>query len=130
MQALRNAGEPLEETLDGKRKIWRLHPAARRETITLSTKQMVSLFFSRRVLDFLSGFALNENIPTSANQKRSTWLIPGSIRSWADGQDAVRPRHAAQATLPDLWKVVLSVTESGRSTACVLGLGLSAGAAC
>ena len=62
VQALRNAGEPLEEVLDGKRKVWRLHPAARRDTITLSTTQMVSLFLSRRVFDFLAGTGFKEDL--------------------------------------------------------------------
>ena len=62
VQALRNAGEPLDEHLDGKRKVWRLHPAARRETITLSTTQMVSLFLSRRVFDFLAGTGFKEDL--------------------------------------------------------------------
>lgn len=62
VHALSNAGEPLEESLDGKRKVWRLHPAARRETITLSTTQMVSLFLSRRVFDFLAGTGFKEDL--------------------------------------------------------------------
>jgi predicted DNA-binding transcriptional regulator YafY len=62
LRALENAGEPLEETLDGKRKIWRLHPAARRETIALTTTQMVSLFLSRRVFDFLAGTGFKEDL--------------------------------------------------------------------
>ncbi len=62
LHALSNAGEPLEESLYGKRKVWRLHPAARRETITLSTTQMVSLFLSRRVFDFLAGTGFKEDL--------------------------------------------------------------------
>jgi predicted DNA-binding transcriptional regulator YafY len=62
LRALANAGEPLEETLDGKRKVWRMHPAARRETIALSTTQMVSLFLSRRVFDFLAGTGFKEDL--------------------------------------------------------------------
>ncbi len=62
LHALSNAGEPLEESIDGKRKVWRLHPAARRETITLSTTQMVSLFLSRRVFDFLAGTGFKEDL--------------------------------------------------------------------
>ena len=63
VQALRNAGEPLDEHLDGKRKVWRLHPAARRETITLSTTQMVSLFLSLAGFsDFLAGTGFKEDL--------------------------------------------------------------------
>ena len=59
--ALANAGEPIEETLDGKRKVWRMQPVARRETIALSATQIVSLFLSRRVFDFLTGTGFKED---------------------------------------------------------------------
>jgi len=55
VQALLRAGEPLYEELVGKRKAWRLMPTARRQSITLTTAQMVALFLSRRVFDFLAG---------------------------------------------------------------------------
>jgi len=60
-RALENARELLEETLDGKRKIWRLHPAAWRETIALTGTQMVLLFLSRRVFDFLAGTGFKQD---------------------------------------------------------------------
>src|SRR6185312_11912993 len=50
-----------EETLD-RRKVWRLMPSARRETITLTTSQMTSLFLSRRVFDFLTGTGFKEDL--------------------------------------------------------------------
>jgi proteasome accessory factor B len=37
-------------------------PSARRETITLTTSQMVSLFLSRRVFDFLAGTGFKEDL--------------------------------------------------------------------
>jgi len=62
LEALRAAGEPLyEETLD-RRKVWRLMPTARRETLTLTTSQMLSLFLSRRVFDFLAGTGFKEDL--------------------------------------------------------------------
>src|SRR3954452_7199557 len=39
LHALRSAGEPLYEEIVGRRKVWRLVAAARRQTITLSTTQ-------------------------------------------------------------------------------------------
>ncbi|HVT07358.1 MAG TPA: transcriptional regulator [Polyangia bacterium] len=62
VQALQRAGEPLYEELDGKRKVWRLMPTARRQSITLTTAQMVALFLSRRVFDFLSGTGFKEDL--------------------------------------------------------------------
>jgi len=62
IQALQRAGEPLYEETSGKRKVWRLMPAARRQTITLTTAQMVALFLSRRVFDFLAGTGFKEDL--------------------------------------------------------------------
>src|ERR1700759_5435995 len=57
---LRPGGEPLYEEMSGKRKVWRLMPTARRQSLTLTTAQMVALFLSRRVFDFLSGTGFKE----------------------------------------------------------------------
>jgi predicted DNA-binding transcriptional regulator YafY len=62
VQALQRAGEPLYEELSGKRKVWRLMPTARRQAITLTTAQMVALFLSRRVFDFLAGTGFKEDL--------------------------------------------------------------------
>ena len=62
IQALQRAGEPLYEETSGKRKVWRLMPTARRQTITLTTAQMVALFLSRRVFDFLAGTGFKEDL--------------------------------------------------------------------
>ena len=63
IQALQRAGEPLYEEMSGKRKVWRrLSPSARRQTITLTTAQMVALFLSRRVFDFLAGTGFKEDL--------------------------------------------------------------------
>ena len=37
-------------------------PAARRESLTLTTSQMLSLFLSRRVFDFLAGTGFKEDL--------------------------------------------------------------------
>ncbi len=60
LRALELAGEPLYEELNGKTKVWRLMPSARHETITLTVGQMVTLFLSRRVFDFLAGTGFKE----------------------------------------------------------------------
>ena len=62
VQALQRAGEPLYEELSDKRKVWRLMPTARRQSITLTTAQMVALFLSRRVFDFLAGTGFKEDL--------------------------------------------------------------------
>ena len=62
VRALEESGEPLYEDWDGRRKVWRLMPSARHGTIQLSTSQMVSLFLSRRVFDFLEGTGIKEDL--------------------------------------------------------------------
>jgi predicted DNA-binding transcriptional regulator YafY len=62
LEAMRAAGDPLYEETSVKRKVWRLMPSARRETLTLTTSQMLSLFLSRRVFDFLAGTGFKEDL--------------------------------------------------------------------
>lgn len=62
LEALRAAGEPLFEETLLRRKVWRLMPSARRETLSLTTSQMLSLFLSRRVFDFLAGTGFKEDL--------------------------------------------------------------------
>jgi predicted DNA-binding transcriptional regulator YafY len=62
LEALRAAGEPLFEQIVERRKVWRLMPSARRETLSLTTSQMLSLFLSRRVFDFLAGTGFKEDL--------------------------------------------------------------------
>ena len=62
LEALRSAGDPLFEETVGRRKVWRLMPSARRETVSLTTSQMLSLFLSRRVFDFLAGTGFKEDL--------------------------------------------------------------------
>jgi predicted DNA-binding transcriptional regulator YafY len=62
LQALQRAGEPLYEEMSGKRKLWRLMPTARRQSITLTMSQMIALFLSRRVFDFLAGTGFKEDL--------------------------------------------------------------------
>src|SRR3569833_1777808 len=62
LEAVRASGEPLYEEVVDRRKIWRLMPAARRETLTLTTSQMLSLFQTHRVFDFLAGTGFKEDL--------------------------------------------------------------------
>ena len=62
LRALERAGEPLSEDKDGRRKVWRLRPSARYESIRLTMSQMVALFLSRRVFDFLAGTGFKEDL--------------------------------------------------------------------
>ncbi len=62
LDALEAAGEPLYEEMVGKKKVWRLMPSARHETITLTTSQMLSLYLSRAAFDFLAGTGFREDL--------------------------------------------------------------------
>jgi len=62
LRALDGAGEPLYEETVGRRKVWRLRASARHETITLTTSQMIALFLSGRVFDFLKGTGFKEDL--------------------------------------------------------------------
>lgn len=62
VRALEAAGEPVVEETVGKRKVWSLMPGARKSSVTLTTSQMVSLFLSRRVFDFLDGTGFKEDL--------------------------------------------------------------------
>jgi predicted DNA-binding transcriptional regulator YafY len=62
LEALRRAGEPLYDDTVGRRKVWRLMPTARHRSLTFTTAQMMSLFLSRRVFDFLEGTGFKEDL--------------------------------------------------------------------
>jgi predicted DNA-binding transcriptional regulator YafY len=62
IRALQISGEPLYEEVAGRRKVWRLMASAHQQTITLTTAQMVALFLSRRVFDFLAGTGFKEDL--------------------------------------------------------------------
>ena len=62
LRALERAGEPLSEEKDGRRKVWRLKASARHESIRLTVGQMIALFLSRRVFDFLAGTGFKEDL--------------------------------------------------------------------
>src|SRR5438128_2267559 len=62
LRALEESGAKIYDEREGHRKIWRLMPSAREGTLSLTTSQMVSLFLSRRVFDFLEGTGFKEDL--------------------------------------------------------------------
>jgi proteasome accessory factor B len=62
LKAIEASGEPLFEERDGRRKVWRLMPSARRESVTLTTAQMMALYLSRATFDFLAGTGFKEDL--------------------------------------------------------------------
>lgn len=72
LDALELAGEPLYEETLGKKKVWRLMPSARHETITLTTSQMLSLYLSRAAFDFLAGTGFREDLDDVFGKLEST----------------------------------------------------------
>jgi len=72
LDALELAGEPLYEETIGKKKVWRLMPSARHETITLTTSQMLSLYLSRAAFDFLAGTGFREDLDEVFGKLEST----------------------------------------------------------
>src|SRR5215472_11684756 len=62
LRALEDAGERVYDEQEGHRKVWRRMPSAREGVLSLTTSQMVSLFLSRRVFDFLEGTGFKEDL--------------------------------------------------------------------
>lgn len=62
LRSIEAAGEPLYyDELDRKR-LWKLQPMRRSDAVELSTSQMLALFLSRRLFDFLEGTGFKEDI--------------------------------------------------------------------
>src|SRR6185436_11844402 len=117
LQALLRAGEPLYEELDGKRKVWRLMPTARRQSITLTTAQMVALFLSRRVFDFLAGTGFKEDLDDvfakmEATLKRKDFLAARNLdRKVFDVNEA---RHLYEGRLDDVNDIITALLREER----------------
>lgn len=62
LRALERANEPLYDETVGQRKIWRLMASAHRDNVQLTKAQMLALFLSRRVFDFLAGTGFKEDL--------------------------------------------------------------------
>lgn len=62
LRALEASGEPLYQDTVDRKTVFRLKPVAGRLSLRITTSQMVSLFLSRRVFDFLSGTGFREDL--------------------------------------------------------------------
>jgi predicted DNA-binding transcriptional regulator YafY len=117
LHALRTAGEPLYEETVGRRKVWRVVEAARRQTITLTTTQMVALFLSRRVFDFLAGTGFKEDLDdvfakTEATLKRKDFLAARNLdRKVFDVNEA---RHLYEGRVEDVNDIVTALLREDR----------------
>lgn len=117
LQALQRAGEPLYQETLGKRRTWRIMPTARRQTITLSTSQMVALFLSRRVFDFLAGTGFREDLDEvfeklEAVLKRKDFLAVRNLdRKVFDVNEA---RHLYDERIEDVNDIVTALLRDER----------------
>lgn len=62
LKVMEQSGEPLFEEKSGHRKVWRVTPTARKTTLQLTTSQVISLYLSRQVFDFLEGTGFKEDL--------------------------------------------------------------------
>jgi predicted DNA-binding transcriptional regulator YafY len=117
LQALQRAGEPLYQELAGKRKVWRTMPTARRQAISLSTSQMVALFLSRRVFDFLAGTGFQEDLDevfqkVEAMLKRKDFLAVRNLdRKVFDVNEA---RHLYEGRIEDVNDIMTALLREDR----------------
>src|SRR6185369_1605449 len=126
IQALQRAGEPLYEDTVGKRKVWRLMPTARRQSITLSTAQMVALFLSRRVFDFLAGTGFKEDldevfVKLEATLKRQDFVAVRNLdRKVCDVNEA---RHLYEGRIEDVNDIMTALLREERLRVTHEGVG-------
>jgi predicted DNA-binding transcriptional regulator YafY len=117
IQALQRVGEPLYEEMSGKRKVWRLMPTARRQSITLTTAQMVALFLSRRVFDFLAGTGFKEDLDDvfrklEATLKRKDFLAVRNLDHKVF--DLNEARHIYEGRIEDVNDIVTALLREER----------------
>ena len=117
LQALLRAGEPIYEEIVGKRKVWRLMPTARRQSITLTTAQMVALFLSRRVFDFLAGTGFQEDLDDvfakleATLRRRDAAAVRNLDRKVFDVNEA---RHLYEGRLEDVNDIMTALLREER----------------
>lgn len=117
VDALRKAGEPLYDETVGKRKVWRLMPTARRGTITLTTSQMVALFLSRRVFDFLAGTGFKEDLDEvfakleATLKRKDSAAVRNLDRKVFDVNEA---RHLYEGRLEDVNDIITALLREDR----------------
>jgi len=119
IQALQRAGEPLYEEMVGRRKVWRIMPTARRQTISLSTSQMVALFLSRRVFDFLAGTGFQEDLDdvfrkleaTLRSKSKESLAVKNLDRKVFDVNEA---RHLYEGRIEDVNDIITALLREDR----------------
>ena len=117
LRALEDAGEFLYEERAGQRKVWRLMPTSRRETITLTTSQMVSLFLSKRTFDSLAGTGFKEDLDDifarlEATLRREDFLAARNLdRKIYDINEA---RHLYEGRIEDVDDMVTALIKEHR----------------
>jgi proteasome accessory factor B len=117
IHALQRAGEPLYEEQSGKRKVWRLMPTARRQSITLTTAQMVALFLSRRVFDFLAGTGFKEDLDEvfakleATLKRKDSAAVRNLDRKVFDVNEA---RHLYEGRLEDVNDIITALLREER----------------
>src|SRR4029077_19683087 len=120
------AGEPLYEEIEGKRKVWRLMPTARRQAITLTTAQMVALLLSRRVFDFLAGTGFKEDLDdvfakVEATLRRKDFLAVHNLeRKVFDVNEA---RHLYEGRIEDVNDIMTALLREERLRVTHEGVG-------
>lgn len=72
LRAMEDAGERIYDEREGYKKIWRLMPSAREGLLRMTSSQMISLFLSRRVFDFLEGTGFKEDLDEIFQQLETT----------------------------------------------------------
>lgn len=126
VQALARAGEPLYEELVGKRKVWRLVPTARRQSITLTTAQMMALFLSRRVFDFLAGTGFKEDLDDvfqkleATLRRRDAAAVRNLERKVFDVNEA---RHLYEGRIEDVGDIMTALLREERLRVTHEGVG-------
>src|SRR5437764_3523898 len=126
IRALQVAGEPLYEEVADRRKVWRLMASARQQTITLTTSQMVALFLSRRVFDFLAGTGFKEDLDEvfarlEATLKRKDFAAARNLdRKVFDVNEA---RHLYEGRLEDVNDIITALLREERLRVTHEGVG-------
>ncbi|HVZ71378.1 MAG TPA: WYL domain-containing protein [Polyangia bacterium] len=117
IQALARAEEPIYEEAVGKRKVWRLMPTARRQSITLTTAQLTALFLSRRVFDFLAGTGFQEDLDDvfakleATLRRRDAAAARGLDRKVFDVNEA---RHLYEGRIEDVNDIMTALLREER----------------
>lgn len=117
IRGLQISGEPLYEEVAGRRKVWRLMASAHHQTVTLTTAQMVALFLSRRVFDFLAGTGFKEDLDEvftklEAQLKRKDFASARNLdRKVFDVNEA---RHIYEGRIEDVNDIVTALLREER----------------